>query len=173
MVALELRVCDAVIKSIHGGCCLVLCSLGATPETAFLYFNAGVFPWIIFCGFIISGDAVPVYFRWIEWSSPMKYIFSLMNIHQWDGFGPLGGCDDSPLSTAASNASSVSALNGRGCQFRDGQAVLAYWNIKPADDIKFLLILLGHMVLCRALAFVALRKRLRKGLAAGLGTKAP
>jgi hypothetical protein len=94
-------------------------------------------------------------------------VFSIFNIKQWDGFGELQGCTK-PIITN----SSAQSVEGSGCQFKDGAAVLAYWNIESDDDLRFLAILIGHMVVCRVLAFFALNRRLKIGMSTGANRSA-
>ena len=50
----------------------------------------------------------------VQWISPFKYIFTLMNINQWDGYGALGQCfcADGSVPTACSSGS---GSEGNGC----------------------------------------------------------
>ena len=155
-------------------------ALGGTADSAFGIFGAFVFPCIIFSGFLITGDAIPVFFRWIEWISPFKYIFTLMNINQWDGYGALGECfcADGSIPTACSDA--VEAVDdcvphtvrvcpadtdGRTtsprCAFPDGESVLNYFSISTSDTTLWIILLIINTVAWRALAYVALRWRAR------------
>ena len=138
-------------------------------------FGAFVFPCIIFSGFLITGDAIPLFFRWIEWISPFKYIFTLMNINQWNEYGALGECfcADGSVPTACSGEDCVphtvrvcpadaegTATTPR-CAFPDGEAVLNYFSISTSDATLWIILVIVNTLAWRALAYVALRWRAR------------
>lgn len=43
-------------------------------------------PIMLFSGFFVNGDELPIYFRWIKYASPPKYTFQALAINQYTGF---------------------------------------------------------------------------------------
>ena len=42
-------------------------------------------PLMVFSGFFVQSDSIPVYFRWIQWISPMHYGFVALCLNEFTG----------------------------------------------------------------------------------------
>mmetsp|Transcript_97686 Transcript_97686/g.252800 ORF Transcript_97686/g.252800 Transcript_97686/m.252800 type:complete len:1244 (-) Transcript_97686:31-3762(-) len=119
----------AVCCSLLGQSWGYFCSMaGGRPEAAFAIFLLSVFPMFTFNGFMVNTNDVPIYFRWIEFISPFKYLFSQMSILVWHDHGPLTGCTP------------------QFCPFADGEKVLAYFGIETSDAPVNVAFIAGFLV---------------------------
>lgn len=103
-------------------------------------------PFLLFGGFFIADDTIPVYFIPLKFVSWFKYSFEALQINQWDGFGDIGGC--------LSNGTLMGS-----CQYHNGQDVLRKNGYDPGNmefDIGLLVALMAGFRIF-AFLFVLLR----------------
>lgn len=100
-------------------------------------------PLIMFGGFFLNADSIPVYFIWLEYLSWFKYANELVAINQWDNVGAI-------------ECPNTNKTEEGGCLFRNGQAVIKYLNFDKDNKWLDIGVLLGMMVGYRLIAFVIL-----------------
>ncbi|KAF2346868.1 ABC transporter-like, partial [Trinorchestia longiramus] len=49
-----------------------------------------IIPFMLFGGFFLNSDSVPIYFIWLQYISWFNYGNEALNINQWDDFGEIG-----------------------------------------------------------------------------------
>merc|ERR1711979_117825 len=44
-----------------------------------------ILPLVMFSGFVLNPDSIPVYLKWVEWISPSKYAFAALAQNEFEG----------------------------------------------------------------------------------------
>jgi len=100
-----------------------------------------ILPFLLFGGFFVKDDSIPVYFIWLKVFSWMKYAFAACQINQWENFGP------------------ISCVNGTAACLRTGLDVLQRNGYDPADLHVNVWALVGLAVGFRLVAFLFILMR--------------
>ncbi|KAA0198904.1 hypothetical protein HAZT_HAZT004839 [Hyalella azteca] len=79
-----------------------------------------IIPFMLFGGFFLNSDSVPVYFIWLQYISWFNYANEALNINQWDDFGSIG-CE------FGNNTSSL-------CPYQTGDDVLRDLNFESVSE---------------------------------------
>lgn len=107
-------------------------------------------PFLLFGGFFLKDESVPVYFIWLKYLSWFKYSFEALLVNQWDGFGS--------LSCASSGISGNTTAGALPC-IPNGNAVLKFYDLDPSRlgfDIGIMFVLaIGFRII--AFLFLVLR----------------
>jgi len=118
---------------------------GGRAEYAFAVFLLTVFPFMIFNGFMMTTEEIPIYFRWIEYVGPFKPIFSEMMVAIWK---------TRTLECPAEGP----------CPFRTGEDVLRIRGFSDVDHVYNYSIIIGlYLVGCRLLGWGVIVLRWRLG----------
>ncbi|XP_060575750.1 protein white-like isoform X2 [Ruditapes philippinarum] len=105
-------------------------------------------PLVMFGGFFLNSDSVPVYFIWLEYLSWFKYSNELLMVNQWDDVDMLS-CDSNSTSPVDS------------CHFHNGKQVILYLNYSK-DNLWFNIgLLLAMLIVYRIIAFILLLVKAR------------
>ncbi|CAK9049462.1 Protein white [Durusdinium trenchii] len=116
---------------------------GGRAEYAFAVFLLTVFPFMIFNGFLITTEEIPIYFRWIEYVGPFKPVFSEMMVTIW-------------------NSRELECPQSGPCPFKTGQDVLRLRGLADVDHVYNWVIVIGvYLVGVRLLAWGVMVLRLR------------
>eukprot|EP00437_Effrenium_voratum_P060204 CAMPEP_0181502012 /NCGR_PEP_ID=MMETSP1110-20121109/56117_1 /TAXON_ID=174948 /ORGANISM="Symbiodinium sp., Strain CCMP421" /LENGTH=1259 /DNA_ID=CAMNT_0023630541 /DNA_START=59 /DNA_END=3838 /DNA_ORIENTATION=- len=124
-----------------------LCSaLGGRAEYAFAVFLLTVFPFMIFNGFLITTENIPIYFRWIEYVSAFKPAFTEFAVAIWK------------------SRSTIDCPGGGNCPLQSGDDVLALFGLSNPDHVfNWVMLVPVYIVGVRLLAWGALVLRLTLG----------
>jgi len=126
----------AVLTAQAGHAFGLLCSAVAkSPSMGFGIFSAFVFPWMFYAGLMINYDDIPLYFVWLHWTSPFKFVFTSFAITVFQ---------DADLVCPA----------GAVCPYADGVAVLEQFSIDPEDRKRSIILLICLIVVFRILSWV-------------------
>ncbi|CAE8632163.1 unnamed protein product [Polarella glacialis] len=110
-----------------------------------------VLPLMMFCGFFLNPESTPVFLKWVEFISPMKYAFSALAMNEFDGLTLY--CTDDQLRKGPSTDGTIVKV----CPFLSGQMYLDRLNIQSFLTIPMCCLLLAVMtVIFTILAFFAL-----------------
>lgn len=135
----------ACVTSVIGNTWGYLASAaGGRAEYAFAIFLLSVFPFMIFNGYMMTTEEIPIYFRWIEYVGPFKPIFAELNVAIWT---------TRTLDCPAQGP----------CPFRSGEDVLRLRGMDEVDHVYNYSIIIGLYLLgCRLLGWgiIVLRWRL-------------
>lgn len=124
---------------------LVIATLASSIQVALAISPLILLPFLLFGGFFVNTDSIPVYFRWLSQLSFFKYGFASLSIVVWRDFDI--GCDD--------------AAGDEVCRTRTGDAVLRDLGIASSElgfNIGILFALIGGF---RLLSFWFLLRRAR------------
>eukprot|EP01064_Diplonema_japonicum_P002663 TRINITY_DN116_c0_g1_i4.p1 TRINITY_DN116_c0_g1~~TRINITY_DN116_c0_g1_i4.p1 ORF type:complete len:635 (+),score=201.56 TRINITY_DN116_c0_g1_i4:58-1905(+) len=69
-----------LLASVSASTALLLGASTTRAETAVNLVPAIYVPQILFAGFFISSDSIPVFMRWLQWICPLKYSVALVSI---------------------------------------------------------------------------------------------
>jgi len=124
---------------------LMISAVPKDSSAAFLLFSAFVFPWIFYSGLMINYDDIPVYFVWLHWTSPFKFIYTMMVVVIFE------------------RADGLSCPAGEVCPYRSGLDVLKQFSIDPKDKQRSVIAVVAFFLVCRVLgwylfAFVTARR---------------
>lgn len=106
-------------------------------------------PLIMFGGFFLNSDSVPVYFIWLEYLSWFKYANELLTVNQWENIDNLE-CDGNSTSPVDS------------CHYHNGHQVIKYLNYDEDNLWRNIGVLLAMLVGYRLIAFFVLFVRARR-----------
>lgn len=106
-------------------------------------------PLIMFGGFFLNSDSVPVYFIWLEYLSWFKYANELLTVNQWENIDSLE-CDGNSTSPVDS------------CHYHNGHQVIKYLNYDEDNLWRNIGVLLAMLVGYRLIAFFVLFVRARR-----------
>ncbi|XP_053373342.1 protein white-like [Mercenaria mercenaria] len=113
-------------------------------------------PLIMFGGFFLNKDSVPVYFIWLEYLSWFKYANELIAINQWEDV------DTIPCTNNTGSASGDDAKPGpKRCLYDSGQDVIDYLNFDKDNLWLDLGVLIGMMFAYRLVAYIILLLKAR------------
>ena len=98
----------------------------------------------LYSGQILNLNNTPPHMLWLQYISIFYYPFQLLNTNQWDGFGDIG-------------CSSEDAISLYGCSFRNGDDVMRYFDVNPANVTQNYLILGAMVVLTKLIALTAIK----------------
>ncbi|KAI6192920.1 ABC transporter ATP-binding protein/permease wht-1 [Aphelenchoides fujianensis] len=117
-----------------------------------------VLPMLLFGGYFINFNAIPVYFRWLAYLSWFRFGFEGMEINQWADIGPIAGCEH--LNRTRDWAPYVPP-NDEFCPAPTGLDLLRRRDIEDHGVWANFLCLGGLMLLARTVGLVALLVRMR------------
>lgn len=60
-------------------------------DVALTYMPVIILPMLLFGGFYINFNAIPIYFKWLSYGSWFRYGFEGMEVNQWSDYGAIGG----------------------------------------------------------------------------------
>ncbi|XP_025094863.1 protein white-like [Pomacea canaliculata] len=106
-------------------------------------------PLLLFGGFFLNDESIPVYFIWLKYLSWFKYANELVVVNQWKNVDSLS-CD-----------SGNSTIMANKCLYRNGTDVLTYLSYSKNDMSLNVGLLFALLVGYRLLAFVILLIRAR------------
>jgi len=132
------------------------------PDVAIALAVAPLFlmPLIMFSGFVLNTDSIPVYFKWLEWLSPPKYAFAAIAQTEFDGLTMTCSADQWRISMTSDGG--VAKV----CPFTTGEAVLESLNIQDFLSVgNCALFLIGLTVIFMGLAYLALLRLSHKASA--------
>ncbi|XP_045170126.2 protein white-like isoform X2 [Mercenaria mercenaria] len=108
-------------------------------------------PLLMFGGFFLNSESIPVYFIWLEYLSWFKYANELISVNQWENI-------DSIECEGNSTSSSSQSL----CLYRSGDQVIKYLNFDKDNLWIDVGCLIGMMIAYRLIAFIILFIKARK-----------
>jgi ABC-type multidrug transport system ATPase subunit len=121
-------------------------------------------PLIMFSGFVLNTDSIPVYFTWLEWLSPPKYAFAAIAQTEFDGLRMT--CTEEQWRNSVTETGSFSRV----CPFTSGEAFLETLNIQDFLSVTNCgLFLIGLIFVFKCFAFLALLSLSRKASAQASG----
>jgi len=104
-------------------------------------------PLMLFSGYMVNDDSIPVYFIWLKYLSPMKYGLTALVKNEFNGLTLT--CTDAELKTAAGGQSV--------CPFTSGDQVVKAMSMDDDLDIwSNLIVLLTLYLALQAMSFFAL-----------------
>eukprot|EP00927_Polykrikos_kofoidii_P066646 TRINITY_DN62206_c0_g1_i1.p1 TRINITY_DN62206_c0_g1~~TRINITY_DN62206_c0_g1_i1.p1 ORF type:complete len:664 (+),score=76.22 TRINITY_DN62206_c0_g1_i1:24-1994(+) len=89
-----------------------------------------ILPLIMFSGFVLNPDSIPVYFRWCEWISPAKYAFAALAQNEFTELDI--HCSEDQFQSVRSPDGEVMRV----CRFESGEAFLNTLNISEFLTIE-------------------------------------
>ncbi|XP_060597874.1 protein white-like [Ruditapes philippinarum] len=108
-------------------------------------------PLIMFGGFFLNKDSVPVYFIWLEYLSWFKYSNEMIAINQWENV------DSIPCANRNTSATpGVTQKQSNKCLFDNGEDVIDYLNFDKDNIWTDLYVLISMMIAYRIIAFLIL-----------------
>lgn len=142
--------CQCACYSAGASLGILAASSAKRVEVALAIAPAILLPLMFFSGFFINSESVPVYFRWIEYISPIKYAFSALMMNEFDGLEL--ACDSDELQTISQGNSTVTF-----CPFTQGSQIVDLLNLWEWMSIPAALAALaGEYILCSTLSLIAL-----------------
>lgn len=110
-----------------------------------------ILPLMMFSGFFLNPESTPVYLKWVEFISPMKYAFAALVQNEFDSLDL--HCLPDQLRRVPSTGGSVIEI----CPFPNGNAYLDQLNIQDYLTIPMCCIMLAVLTVCfTTLAFFGL-----------------
>ncbi|KAF7270964.1 hypothetical protein GWI33_016096 [Rhynchophorus ferrugineus] len=103
-----------------------------------------IMPFLLFGGFFLNIDSIPIYFEWLSYFSWFKYGNEALLINQWQNMTDIQ-CDE----------------NSRNCP-RNGHVVLEMYNFKEDDFFLDIYAMVGLILFFRLAAFFVLLRRTYK-----------
>jgi len=147
--------------------CVLICVLVANCACSFGYLVSCVsssitmalslgppimIPMLIFGGFFLNNDSVPIYFIWFKYISWFYYGNEALVINQWRNVHDIG-C---PYNITDSNFG-----NATSC-IREGKKVIENLNFNEDNFVRDILLLLALTIVLRFMAYLALLLKSRK-----------
>lgn len=105
-------------------------------------------PLIMFGGFFLNKDSIPVYFIWLEYLSWFKYANELVAVNQWENV------DKIPCERNGTTPKDGSQPGPNRCLYNSGQDVIDYLNFDKDNLWLDLGVLIGMMFAYRLVAFI-------------------
>jgi len=125
-----------------------------------------ILPLMMFSGFFLNPESVPVWLSWLEWISPMKYAFAALTQNEYTNLALY--CQPDQLRKLVTPGGVVQV-----CPLESGEAVLDQLNIQPFLTITNCLLLLCLLAgVFTLLAYFALVLTSRRSLAKSTPQKA-
>lgn len=124
------------------------------PDVAVALMAAPLFilPLMMFSGFFLNAESTPVYLKWMEYISPMKYSFAALALNEFQGL---------ELHCTPEQFKKIEKPDGSfllNCPFKTGEDYLANLNIQEFLDVQSCcLFLCAGTVLFTVLAYIGLR----------------
>ncbi|XP_052810071.1 protein white-like isoform X2 [Mya arenaria] len=103
-------------------------------------------PLMMFGGFFLNSDSIPVYFIWLEYLSWFKYANEVLAVNQWQNIDSI---------ECSSNG------NNTKCLYKDGDSVLSYLNYDQDNVLLDVSLLCAMLVAYRLVAFIILFAKAR------------
>eukprot|EP00931_Biecheleriopsis_adriatica_P003136 TRINITY_DN10444_c0_g1_i1.p1 TRINITY_DN10444_c0_g1~~TRINITY_DN10444_c0_g1_i1.p1 ORF type:complete len:649 (+),score=128.43 TRINITY_DN10444_c0_g1_i1:60-2006(+) len=111
-----------------------------------------ILPLMMFSGFFLNPESTPVWLKWVEYISPIKYGFSALVVNEFEGLKL--HCTDDQLRKFSLPNGEVTTF----CPVQNGQEFIDAMNIQEELTIEVcILILAGLGVLLTILAFAGLK----------------
>ncbi|XP_045170130.2 protein white-like [Mercenaria mercenaria] len=120
-------------------------------STALVIASTVMIPLLMFGGFFLNSESIPVYFIWLEYLSWFNYAYELIAINQWDN-----------IDTIACEGNSTSSDSQSSCLYKSGTQVINYLNFDKDNRWIDVGCLLAMLVAYRLIAFVILFIKARK-----------
>lgn len=148
-----------------------LCLACIFPDVAIALMAAPLFilPLMMFSGFFLNPESTPVYLKWVEYVSPMKYAFSALALNEYKGL---------ELHCTADQFKKIEKPDGSillNCPFMTGEDFLTNLNIQEFLDVQTCcLFLCAGTVVFTVLAYIGLliiSRRTRNKSRASVQTK--
>ncbi|EQC24862.1 hypothetical protein SDRG_17246 [Saprolegnia diclina VS20] len=114
----------ALLSSSATGLGYMVSCIAKTPEVAPILGILLILPLLIFGGLLINTNNVPVYLKWLEFISPMKYAFRGMSRAFWNSIDTIP-CDSAPC--AATTGAQVLANLGHDKQSMGYDVIFLIW----------------------------------------------
>ncbi|GMS83657.1 hypothetical protein PENTCL1PPCAC_5832, partial [Pristionchus entomophagus] len=111
------------------------------------YIPLYILPMLIFGGFYIKFDSIPVYFRWLARLSWFRYGFESLNINQWTAIDSIEGTNCTKCTLPLH------------CSASDGKGLLEKRGMDPNAFLLDIGILIAFFFIYRAIGYVALLLR--------------
>jgi len=121
----------------------MISTLASTVQVALALGPVILLPFMLFGGFFINEDSIPVYFSWIAKISFFKYGYEAVSINEWKD--KTIGCDP-----------------GEVCQTTSGNIVLQTLSMDPNDYWRDVGVLFGLLAGFRFISFLFLYRRSRR-----------
>jgi ABC-type multidrug transport system permease subunit len=93
---------------------------------------------LLFAGFLINNDSIPVFYIWLQYSSFMKYGFSMLTVNEFDGLK--FECGNEPI-----------------CSYNNGTQVLDSYGVYYSDRWIYVIALTIITFAYAILGYVSLR----------------
>ncbi|XP_030764169.1 ABC transporter G family member 36-like [Sitophilus oryzae] len=116
----------------------LISSISSTVSMALSIGPPLIMPFLLFGGFFLNIDSIPVYFEWLSYFSWFKYGNEALMVNQWENVTGIQ-CNS----------------NSTNCP-KDGHVVLEIYNFKEANLIPDLVSLFGLIVIFRMIAYLVL-----------------
>ena len=108
-------------------------------------------PLMLFSGFFLPYNDIPIYFRWLYEISFLRYAFNILKINQWADVN-FSDCDDSSV---------MSTVCPFAC-YVDGEAYLDGTKASSISMANNFFILLGILAVMLTLSFVIMRRAIMR-----------
>ncbi|XP_060607955.1 protein white-like [Ruditapes philippinarum] len=118
--------------------------------TALAFAPPMMIPLLMFGGFFLNSDSIPVYFIWLEYLSWFKYANELLSVNQWDNIDSID-CENSTSSGSQSL-----------CLYKSGEQVINYLNFDKDNLWLDVGCLFAMLVAYRLVAYIILLIKARK-----------
>ena len=105
-----------------------------------------ILPLMMFSGFFLNPESTPVFLKWVEWLSPMKYAFSAMARLEFAGLELACSSDQMRVVVESDSGELVSV-----CPYSSGDEYLETLNIQPFLTVSRCMMLLTAL----AVAFIS------------------
>jgi len=104
-----------------------------------------IIPFMLFGGFFLNSDSVPVWLSWLKWVSWFVYSYEALLVNQWSGMEGIACSPEAPNACLSS-----------------GEEVLQWLSFKEENLVRDICVLLLLAVAIRLMAFLALVFRTRR-----------
>lgn len=115
---------------------------------AMIFVPTIMMPMLLFSGFFVNNETIPVYFDWIKYLSPIKYNFNALALNEFDG-----------LKFECTNEE----INNDQCLYKTGEDVIDYLNFDSFFTINMNVLFLGiYYCLFIYFTYIILKKKIDK-----------
>jgi len=143
-----------LVANVGSALGLMIGILAPNSSVAIAVTPAVLLPFMIFSGFFVNSDSIPVYFIWVPWISFVQYGFHALVINQF-----------SHITFTCPN--SVDQLPGGQCRIQNGQQLIDQLHFGGRSIAIDICVLIAMYFVYRVLGFLALIYRAHKEKAKG------
>ncbi|KAI6197581.1 ABC transporter ATP-binding protein/permease wht-1 [Aphelenchoides besseyi] len=131
-----------------------------TESLAQTFMPCFVLPMLLFGGFYVDFDSIPIYYKFISYGSWFRYGFEGLSINQWGDIGDVPGCK--ATNTSDYRDKYVPVASGEDfCPAVDGVGLLERRGMDESNLLRAGLVLLSVFVLARTVGLLAFVLRVK------------